>query len=274
MSTNDDPTIASGLLVMEKEEFNVSLKDFIELLWDNSFYEDLLIDALLEKDVIISDWENIGEENSSYPEYRRTTSSQHPLPVLSIIAWLNLPLYVTSSKTQTAKYDPKFGVFIITETSSIAGIPYLEVDVVLEWRVYEKIDGKCEVNVGVRFIYNTSTMIQGLLESISIDEIKKLLHIWTDSAKTLIEKNGILSEGSSTVPGDHSVEKKLISILKAVSTTDINSTIAARNLVNSLPTKKDKDSVFNFSPGEAGSEEKPPVTSDAVPPTTFNTWWG
>lgn len=274
MSTNDDLTIASGLLVMEKEEFIVSLKDFIELLWDSSFYEDLLIDALLEKDVIISNWENIGEENSSYPEYRRTTSSQHPLPVLSIIAWLNLPLYVTSSKTQTAKYDPKFGVFIITETSSIAGIPYLEVDVVLEWRVYEKIDGKCEVNVSVRFIYNTSTMIQGLLESISIDEIKMLLHIWTDSARTLIEKNKMLSEGSSTVSSDHLVEKNLISILKAVSTTDINSTIAARNLVNSLPTKKDKDNLFNFSPGEAGSEEKPPVISDAVPPTKFNTWWG
>jgi hypothetical protein len=268
MSTND-PTIAFGSLVIEKEEFNVSLKHFIELLWDSTFYTDLLIEKISEKDVVISDWEIKGEESSSSSQYHRTTSSQHLLPVLAIIAWLNLPLYVTSSKTQTAKYDSKFGVFIVTETSSITGIPFLEVDVVLEWRIFEKIDGKCEVSVGVHFIYSTATMIQGLLESISIDEIKKLLLIWIDSARAIIEEKRILSSGSSSIPDS---QKKLILILNTVSTTDINSTMEARNVISCLHAKEAKeneDSVLDPPPhledrkGEVHVEEK----------SVFNTWW-
>lgn len=271
MSSNN-PTIASGLLLMEKEEFDLSLENFIELLWDNSFYEDLLVDKLFEKDVIISAWKNEDEENLCTPIYKRTTSSQHPLPVLSIIAWLNLPLYITSSKIQSAKFDSKFGIFIVTETSSIQGIPLLEIDVELEWRIFEKIDRKCEVNVGVQFIYKSFTMIKGLIESITIDELNNFLRIWIESARALIEKKTAFSKGLITEPKDHPVEKRLIYILKAVSDSDICSTITARNLAISLPVQEDEEE-RNIENDKGELEGENPDSEKNCATGTFNTWW-
>ena len=174
-------------VLVDKVEFDTSLLDFIEQFWDSDYYEKtILTEKLLEEDVTVSPWESVISDNPLNPKYERNTTSKHPLP---ISAALNIPMHTETSKHQSVEYNCELGSFEVIEISTITGVPFVEIDVILKWTVVEHSVGRCQLVVTVHFIFKSLTLLQGLIESISLRELTNLFDIWIETAKSIIEEN-------------------------------------------------------------------------------------
>ena len=211
-------SIAPTTVLVDKETFDVSLIDFVDEFWDSDYYETILEEKMFEKDVTISSWETISCKDSRNPKYQRNTMSKHPLPVLAFA----LPMHTNTTKHQTVEYKHENNSFVVIETSSITGVPFLDMDVVLKWTVVEHTAGRCQLYVTVEFVYKSLTLVQGLAEAISLRELNNLFEIWISCAKSLIQERkeqnssffGVSQKSNKS--NKTSSEKQLLGITEAI----------------------------------------------------------
>lgn len=179
----------SAKLDLTDLEIKLNLRQFLEIVWEKGdFLGQFLDEKLLEKEVLITDWKNIATATASV-KYERTITSLHPLPLS--LPWL--PMFVNSSNTQTLEYDSKKGKLLIVEVSTIKGLPFVDPYIITEWDVTEKSKSSCDAHITLRFSYEKSSWLQGMVESNSQAELIKFFEMWhlflTQRIDTLRDNN-------------------------------------------------------------------------------------
>jgi VAD1 Analog of StAR-related lipid transfer domain len=156
-------------------EISVPLQKFVEIVWvKGDFLSTFLIDKLLEKEVVITEWKTVRSSGAERVKFERAISSQHPLPIS--LPWL--PLFIESSNIQSLEYDHTRRMLRIVEISTIKGLPFVDPFIITEWDVHELPTGSCKAHITLRFEYAKSSWLQSMVESNSRTELVRFFEMW------------------------------------------------------------------------------------------------